>query len=132
MAGVEMAFDRRAHDSPGLTLEGSRAGAKLQIRKQRLLPFVEREQRLRNRNVFGGAGAAARLRVEQRRLNRERGRSAPALLIDVRAQLLVILDRHAFSESGRIRDVGETVRSTEPRIAIGRQQLTQDLALCGV
>ena len=52
----------------------------------------------RDRNVLGLASRTARLRVEQRRVHRERRCAGAALALDVVTQRLVVLNGHMFAE----------------------------------
>ena len=101
VAGVEPAFDGRAHDAQRLAGKRRRAGAILQVREQRLLGAMHAQRAGRDRDVLGLAGRAARLRVEQRRFRRQRRRAGAPLALDVRRAALVVLDRHSLRDTRR-------------------------------
>src|SRR5438128_10267227 len=132
MTGVEVTLNRRAHDPPRFAIECSRAGPVLQVRKQGLLLLVERQHRRRDRDVLGSAGAAAGLRVKQRRLAGQRGCAGAPLLVDVRPQLLVVLDRHTLPKLSRVANVGEAVLAAEAGLAIAGEKRCEHLLLRAV
>ncbi len=91
--------------------------------------LVDRQHRRRDRDVLGHAGAAAGLRVEERRLRRQRGRAGPPLLVDVRPQRLVVLHRHALSKLCRVANVREAVLAAEARVPIAGEKRREHLPL---
>src|SRR5687768_16867090 len=125
MTGVETALDGGAHDAERLSGEGLRTRPELQVRKQRLLSTLCRQERRRDRDVLRRTGAAARLRVEERRFLGQRPCAGSTLLLDVRAEHLVVLHGNALTKLIWTGDVGETVRRAEARIAVGQKQPSQ-------
>ncbi len=127
---VEPPLCSGAHDAEGGAVEGGRARAVLQIGERRLLVAVQSQHRARDGHVLGRARGAARLRVEERRLRRQRRRPGPPLGIDVPFKVVVALHRHAALIVARGPAVRESVRAPERRVSIRLQQAPQHRGLC--
>ncbi len=129
VAGIETALDGRAHDAEGLSRERLRTRAPLQIGKQGLLGSMGGEHVRRDRNEFGRAGGAARLRVEQRSFHRERLHAGTALFVHVGAQHLVVLHGHPLAKLRGRSNVGKSMVDAEPGALIRGEQPAQHIEL---